>query len=131
MALTCEPTGSRWVWTVDIRGTTLETIKHVTSQAALDDYGTIKCINFIRIEVRDGRDPLPALTAAVGQTDKPWDDDKYLQPVLEDDGLLFHDFDDEDNERCLSASASHTLDSLCKHSSMAVCLSDLTPVHWC
>jgi hypothetical protein len=57
-------------------------------QYALDDYGIIKCINYIRRAVADGADPLPQLQ----QGPAVFDDDKYLQPVRDDDALLFHDF---------------------------------------
>ncbi len=69
-------------------------------QARLDDYSTIRCINFIRSEGAAGRDPRPTLAeaaAAPSQTGQPWDDDRYLQPVLPEDALLFHDFDDDDD----------------------------------
>lgn len=66
--------------------------KEFAVQAKLDDYGVIKCINFIRTEVAGGRDPLPLLAAAkAGQS--PWEDEKYLQPALADDALLFHDYE--------------------------------------
>lgn len=50
--------------------------------AGLDFYGTIKLVNYIRLTVRDGNEP--ALKAP-----SVWEDDKYLQPVLEDDAVLF------------------------------------------
>lgn len=49
----------------------------------LDFYATIKFVNYIRSEVLSGKDrPDVSSTAA-------WADDKFLQPVLEDDALLF------------------------------------------
>lgn len=62
-------------------------------QAKLDDYGVIKCINYIRAVVKQGSDPRSDLAGALGSPEKPWDDDKYLFPVLQNDGLLCHEFD--------------------------------------
>ena len=66
-------------------------------QARLDDYNTIRCVNYIRLEVAAQRDPLSALAAAAqcgGVGSQPWEDDQYMQPSLGDDALLFHEFDD-------------------------------------
>jgi hypothetical protein len=77
----------------------------------LDDYGTIRVINFIRTEVAAGRDPRPALTAAAAAASSssaaaseaaagaPWSGDSYLQPVLADDPLLTYDFDEEQQQQ--------------------------------
>ncbi|CAL8467117.1 g6653 [Coccomyxa elongata] len=62
-------------------------------QAKLDDYGVIKCINYIRAVVKQGSDPRSDLAGSLGTPEKPWDDDKYLFPVLQNDGLLCHEFD--------------------------------------
>ena len=62
-------------------------------QAKLDDYGVIKCINYIRAAVKQGSDPRSDLAGALGTRDKPWDGDKHLFPVLQNDGLLCHEFD--------------------------------------
>lgn len=51
--------------------------------ADLDFYTTIKFINYCRTEVAAGKS-LPSTDDA-----SLWSDDKYLQPVLEDDALLF------------------------------------------
>lgn len=66
------------------------------SQHALDDYGVLKCINYIRRTVADGTDPLPSLK----QGPEAFADDKYLQPILEDDGLLCHDFTEGQDGGC-------------------------------
>lgn len=67
-------------------------------QAGLDDYSTIRCVNYIRSEVLAQRDPRPALAAAAAGgaagSAKPWDGDQYMRPVLADDPLLFHEYDD-------------------------------------
>ena len=55
----------------------------------------IGCINFIRLEVAAGRDPRPALTSVRQGSPVPWADERYLQPVLPDDPLLCHDWQDE------------------------------------
>jgi hypothetical protein len=71
-------------------------------QKRLDEYDTLRCINYIRTEVAAGRDPRPALAAVApgGAAAAPWaptpaGDEPYLRPALEDDGLLFYDFDEE------------------------------------
>ena len=71
-------------------------------QAALQEYDTIRCVNYIRKEVAAGRDPRSALTAAAAASSelRPWADDRYLQPVLEDDALLFFDYEDNAEAMC-------------------------------
>lgn len=62
----------------------------------LTDYDCIKAVNFIRAEVAAGRDPLPALLGArsiTAPSEMPFAGDQWLTPVLEDDGLMFHDFE--------------------------------------
>ena len=61
-------------------------------QACMDEYEVIKCINYIRASVKAGRDPRSELAGAVSTPEKPWQDDKYLIPVLPDDAMLFHEF---------------------------------------
>lgn len=55
----------------------------LVKQHSLDFYGTIKLVNYIRSAA--------ALNAGAVDTGSPdlWQDDKYLQPVLENDALLF------------------------------------------
>ena len=61
-------------------------------QAHMDEYDVIRCINWIRGSVSQGRDPRSDLAGALSTPEKPWSDDKYLIPVLPTDPLLFHDF---------------------------------------
>lgn len=61
-----------------------------TPQNACDEYDAIRVVNFIRTMVAAGTDPRPAL--AQSDTAAPWKDDKYLQPVIEDDALLFYEY---------------------------------------
>ena len=49
----------------------------------LDFYGSIKLVNFIRSQVRDGK----AVTSKISRED--FEDEKFLKPTLEDDALLF------------------------------------------
>ncbi len=58
----------------------------------MDEYEVIKCINYIRASVKAGRDPRSELAGAVSTPEKPWQDDKYLIPVLPDDAMLYHEF---------------------------------------
>lgn len=72
--------------------------QHLRRQVGLDDYSTIRCVNYIRSEVSAKRDPRPALAAAAqggaAGGPKPWDGDQYMKPVLDDDPLLFYEYDD-------------------------------------
>jgi hypothetical protein len=55
-----------------------------SKQLDLDFYQSIKLVNYIRSEVLAGKQTPDVSTAAA------WSDDKYLQPTLEDDALLFN-----------------------------------------
>jgi protein arginine N-methyltransferase 3 len=50
----------------------------------LDFYGTIKLVNFIRSEVKAGHPVSQSVSAS------DFEDQKYLQPVLDDDAFLFN-----------------------------------------
>jgi hypothetical protein len=67
-------------------------------QHALDDYGVIRCINYIRKSVAQGEDPLQQLQ----QGPSAFQADCYLTPVLENDALLFHDFAADTGAACAS-----------------------------
>jgi type I protein arginine methyltransferase len=56
----------------------------IRNEFALDFYGTIRLVNYIRSEVKAGRAVTPSLPKEV------LEDDRYLKPVLEDDALLFN-----------------------------------------
>lgn len=71
------------------------TLPGLLVQKGLDDYNMIGCINFVRAEVAAGRDPRPAVMAAELGPKAPWAGDRYLQPVMAEDPLLFHDWQDE------------------------------------
>ena len=70
----------------------------VALQNGLSDYDTIRCINFIRAEVAEGRSPLQALLKGKANTARPWENDQYMRPVIPEDPLLFYDFDEDMNE---------------------------------
>eukprot|EP00192_Tetraselmis_astigmatica_P003868 CAMPEP_0117670264 /NCGR_PEP_ID=MMETSP0804-20121206/12640_1 /TAXON_ID=1074897 /ORGANISM="Tetraselmis astigmatica, Strain CCMP880" /LENGTH=572 /DNA_ID=CAMNT_0005478511 /DNA_START=129 /DNA_END=1844 /DNA_ORIENTATION=+ len=63
---------------------------------SLTDYDCIKCVNFIRAVVKEGSDPLPRLQAGEVSC---FADDKWLAPVLQDDGLMFYDYQVEADKR--------------------------------
>lgn len=63
-------------------------LRQYARQHTLGDYDVIKCINFIRSRVKAGADPLPLLV----QGPSAFADDEFLQPILPDDALMFHDF---------------------------------------
>ncbi|KXZ55523.1 hypothetical protein GPECTOR_2g1072 [Gonium pectorale] len=74
-------------------------IRQFAIQERLDEYGIIRVINYIRSEVAAGRDPLPALASTSGRAGggggaAAWSDDRYLVPAMEDDALLFYDFEE-------------------------------------
>jgi len=56
----------------------------IRDKLALDFYGNIRLVNFIRLEVKEGR----SVSSDISQKD--FEDEKYLKPVLEDDALLFN-----------------------------------------
>jgi hypothetical protein len=66
----------------------------VQLQLRLDDFGTIKCINFIRSEVQHGRSPLAQLKQLTAGQPLPFSSDKYMLPVLADDPLVMYEFED-------------------------------------
>lgn len=74
-------------------------IRQFKIERRLDDYDTIRVINFIRCEVAGGRDPLPALVASAqqqqGAAAAPWAGDEYLTPSLQDDPLITYDYDEQ------------------------------------
>jgi type I protein arginine methyltransferase len=55
----------------------------IRQRLALDFYGSIKLVNFIRSQVHSGNKVSPDISQ------RDLDNDKYLKPVLEDDALLF------------------------------------------
>lgn len=54
----------------------------IRSKYSLDFYGTIKLVNYIRSQIKDG---LSVITIKK----EDFDNERYLRPVLEDDALLF------------------------------------------
>lgn len=56
----------------------------VRKQHDLDFYSTIKLVNYIRQSVKNGANGLPDTSSP-----EQWTDDQFLQPVLDDDALLF------------------------------------------
>ncbi|KAI9714933.1 MAG: hypothetical protein M1812_006246 [Candelaria pacifica] len=56
----------------------------IQKELALDFYGAVKLVNYIRAEVKAGN-AIPTVLSK-----QSFEDDKYLQPVLEDDALLFN-----------------------------------------
>ncbi|GAB7358883.1 hypothetical protein MBLNU230_g4106t1 [Neophaeotheca triangularis] len=50
---------------------------------SLDFYGSVKLVNYIRSQVKEGQAKPEVSSSSF------WQDDKYLQPAIEDDGLLF------------------------------------------
>jgi TolA-binding protein len=76
----------------------------------------IRVINYTRAEVAAGRDPLPTLAAAAaapGAPQPPWQDDKYLIPVLPEDPLLAYDFAEDlvasSSSRCGRSKPEHSV----------------------
>ncbi|TPX66016.1 hypothetical protein SpCBS45565_g04769 [Spizellomyces sp. 'palustris'] len=82
--------------------------KAVRKNLGLDFYGSIRLINYVRTKAKDD----PSFTAdALLEAGKsaPWlNDDGYLQPVLEDDPLLYA-FEDEDDEELDAIISGHSV----------------------
>ncbi|RPB23639.1 S-adenosyl-L-methionine-dependent methyltransferase [Terfezia boudieri ATCC MYA-4762] len=82
-------------------------LKTVREKLDLDFYYTIKLINYIRHRIITSHDAAPEVIRDIelGTARPALSEDKYLQPVLEDDPLLFsfEDEDDDDDDLKLSA----------------------------
>lgn len=74
----------------------------------LDFYGSIKLVNYIRQQVKDGK----AVPTTITRSTTDIDDDKYLKPVLEDDAFLFNL--DELPEPAAAAAAEQDKDLLAR-----------------
>ena len=60
----------------------------------LDEYDIFRCINWIRSEVKAGRIPSPAALEG-GVSEAAWrGKDDFLVPVMDEDALLFYDYED-------------------------------------
>ncbi|XP_078583322.1 protein arginine N-methyltransferase 3-like isoform X2 [Branchiostoma floridae x Branchiostoma japonicum] len=59
-----------------------------------DMYGYIKFINYIRSK----KPPPTSISESPPGTEAPWGSDQYLQPVLQDDPLLFYDVEEWTNQ---------------------------------
>lgn len=70
----------------------LNSADHFPVRTGLDFFGTVKLINYIRAEVRDGNQKPDVSSKA------HFGDDRFLRPVLEDDALLYSLDDLEDGE---------------------------------
>lgn len=96
-ARTCHLPAQARTW-AGVQGRMGAETRHCWRQAGLDDYSTIRCVNYIRSEVSAQRDPRPSLAAAAQSaaagSPQPWDGDQYMKPVLADDPLLFYEYDD-------------------------------------
>ena len=58
-------------------------------QENLEEYDIFRCINWMRARVAAGSSPSPSPTSML-----EWrGNDDYLKPVMEDDALLFHDYE--------------------------------------
>ncbi|XP_031571551.1 protein arginine N-methyltransferase 1-like [Actinia tenebrosa] len=84
---TCEGAQKTFQHCLDVHNFNLPTIKH---SYGLDFYGYIKLMNYIR-----KKNPSPDSFKTLFSHPYPWDDQEFLQPVLEDDALLWYDFDEE------------------------------------
>ncbi|PYH45530.1 protein arginine methyltransferase RmtB [Aspergillus saccharolyticus JOP 1030-1] len=76
-------------------------LRGIRKQFDLDFLGTIKLVNYIRSQVKQGN-----MSPDVSSKDK-FDDELYLMPVLEDDALLYSldDIDEEEPEAAGSTDA--------------------------
>ncbi|KAF8430660.1 S-adenosyl-L-methionine-dependent methyltransferase [Terfezia claveryi] len=74
-------------------------LRTVREKLDLDFYHTIKLINYIRHRIITSHDAAPDVIRDIelGTVRPALSEDKYLQPVLEDDPLLFS-FEDEDED---------------------------------
>lgn len=67
----------------------------------MGDIETIMCINYIRQGVAAGKDVLQLLATAASESSRPWLQDHFMQPVLENDALLLYDWGEADTDMCV------------------------------
>lgn len=79
-----------------------------TMQHKLDEYGVIRCINFIRDTVASGGDPRPSLAEGTAA----FEDFRFMHPVMADDALLSHDFAAPSLPGCVAS--PRTQSSMCE-----------------
>eukprot|EP00298_Acanthocystis_sp_HF-20_P029117 c7999_g1_i1.p1 GENE.c7999_g1_i1~~c7999_g1_i1.p1 ORF type:complete len:280 (+),score=104.22 c7999_g1_i1:27-866(+) len=63
----------------------------------LDDYGVIRYINYSRLKKISLKKPISNTSQILPSSVKEFNDEKYLKPVLEDDGLLTFDYFSDSN----------------------------------
>ncbi len=90
-------------------------------QCGMDEYEAIQCVNFIRNEVAAGRDALPQLAAAAAaptrsaEHSRPWREERYLIPFMQDDALLLYSYDEAEGcalSTCLEPHSTASLPGL-------------------
>mmetsp|Transcript_42069 Transcript_42069/g.116185 ORF Transcript_42069/g.116185 Transcript_42069/m.116185 type:complete len:580 (+) Transcript_42069:73-1812(+) len=99
-----------WAHAAQAHGFSLEGLRRQVGQEAWTDYHRIRLVNFLRaLGPERARDEAPRLTG----TSEIWQDERWLQPVMENDALLFDDDDDMedagtrmDNEAGIGAAGS-------------------------
>jgi hypothetical protein len=68
-------------------------IRHFAVREHLEEYDIFRCINWIRKEVKNGINPLPAL--AQPSNTSPWlGNDEYLTPLIAEDPMLLYDYEE-------------------------------------
>ena len=93
----------------------------ISSGSGCDHYSCVKMINYIRKEVAMQNSPWPnfiwfpiqsappSFLSPLPQPPYPWDNDSFLQPVLEQDPLLLVDWESETEQKSNSHSQRFTL----------------------
>lgn len=64
------------------------------TQFDLSFYDTICLVNYIRSERLNGRDPRPLLGSSTLPEPRPWKDESYLVPVLQNDAMILYDWEE-------------------------------------
>ncbi|KAJ3285916.1 hypothetical protein HK104_009250 [Borealophlyctis nickersoniae] len=82
--------------------------KQTRKQLGLDFYGSIRLINYVRTEAKRNPSLSSDQIISAGKNAAWIEDDTFLQPVVDDDPLLYA-FEDEDDDDLQSALASSSL----------------------
>ena len=69
-------------------------IRQFAIKHRLDEYDIFRCINWIRSEVKAGRPPTHDALLEPGALSAWRGNDDFLRPVLEDDAMLFYDYEE-------------------------------------